>query len=98
MMKCTDDSVYDMAAGTHTWNVVPNFKTKVFKCTGYSKYTEFDDGGVKKTRRVLELTVTVDIPLLGKMAEQVILESYKKNLDKDNLTISKMLDIMRKES
>jgi hypothetical protein len=97
MLKCTDDSIYDMEANTHTWNVVPNFKTKVFKCTGYSKYIEFDENGEKKTRRIIELTVTVDIPLLGKMAEQVVLEGYKKNLDKDNQTMSKMIEILKKE-
>jgi hypothetical protein len=96
MFNCTDESVYDMESNVHTWNVVPNFKTKVFRCTGYSKYVEFDENGEKKTRRFIELTVTVDIPLLGRMAEQVILDGYKKNLDRDNQTISKMIGIMKK--
>lgn len=96
MLNCTDESVFDMETNVHTWNVVPNLKTKVFKCVGYSKYTEFDDGGEKKTRRELELTVTVDIPLLGKMAEQVILDGYKKNLEKDNQTLTKMIEVLKK--
>ncbi|HOX28263.1 MAG TPA: DUF2505 family protein [bacterium] len=96
MLKCVDDSVYDMENNVHSWTIKPNFKTKVFTCVGYSKYNEFDEGGQKKTKRELELTVTVDIPFVGKMAEQVIMDAYKKNLEKDNETISKMISIMKK--
>jgi hypothetical protein len=97
MMKCTDESVYDMEANTHTWNVTPNFKTKVFKCIGYSKYNEYEENGEKKTKRLIELTVTVDIPLVGKMAEQVVLDGYKKNLERDNQSMAKMIEIMKKD-
>lgn len=95
MLKCIDSSEYDMEAGTHTWVITPSFKTKVFKCTGYSKYTEFEDGDNKKTLREIELDVKVNIPVLGSMAEQVILDGYKKNLMKDNDSISKMIGIMK---
>ena len=98
MMKCTDSSEYDMDAGTHKWVITPNFKTKVFTCTGYSKYKEYEEGGEKKTKREIELEVKVNIPVLGSMAEQVILEGYKKNLLKDNDSIAKMITIMKTES
>jgi len=98
MMKCIDESVYDLEAGTHKWDITPTFKTRAFKCTGFSKYTEFEEGGEKKTLREIELEVKVNIPVLGAMAEQVILEGYKKNLDRDNESIAKMLEIMKQES
>lgn len=97
MLKCVDESEYDMETNIHKWVISPNFKTKVFTATGYSKYDEFEEGGNKKTKRYLELDVRVDIPFLGKMAEQVILDAYKKNLEKDNTTIAKMIGIMKKE-
>ncbi|GEM_PF-1650217 len=97
MMKTIDESVYDMETNVHTWTITPKAGSKLFKCTGYSKYNEYEEGGQRKTKRELELEVKVDLPLLGKMAEQVILEAYKKNLEKDNQTIAKMIRIMKEE-
>jgi|WetSurMetagenome_2_1015567.scaffolds.fasta_scaffold419752_2 hypothetical protein len=97
MLKCVDESEYDMDTNVHKWTVRPNFKAKVFTCIGYSKYDEFEEGGSKKTKRHLELEVKVDIPLLGNMAESVVLEAYKKSLEKDNRTIAKMIEIMKNE-
>ncbi len=98
MMKTLDDSVYDMETNVHTWTIAPKTGSKLFKCKGYSKYTEFEENSETKTKRVIELDVKVDIPILGKMAEGVILDAYKKNLFKDNDTIAKMLEIMKEES
>ena len=97
MMKCIDDSVYDLEAGTHKWEITPTFKTKAFKCTGFSKYTDFEENGEAKTKREIELEVKVNIPMLGTMAEQVILEAYKKNLDRDNESMKKMIGMMKQE-
>ena len=95
MMKCIDMSEYDMEAGTHKFVVKPNFKTKVFKCWGLSRYTEFEEGGQTKTRRELELNVEVKVPVVGKQAEKVVLEGYKKNVDRDNESIREMLTLMK---
>jgi hypothetical protein len=97
MLNCIDESVYDRSTGVHTWTVVPSFKTELFRCTGQSKYKEITVGGEVKTQRELELTVEVKIPMLGKLAEQVVLDAYKKNVDKDVVTIKKMISIMKEE-
>ncbi|HOO55511.1 MAG TPA: DUF2505 family protein [bacterium] len=98
MLNCTDESIYDMDTNVHEWTITPNFKTKVFTCTGYSKYNEIEKDGETKTKREVVLEVKVDIPIVGKMAEQVILDAYKKNLEKDNKTMSRMLKIMKEEA
>lgn len=96
MLKCIDTSVYNLATGEHTWDVKPTFKTDAFTCKGYSKYTEYKDAsGEVNTKRELELTVTVTVPFVGKIAEQFILDAYKKNVEKDNKTIEKMITIMK---
>jgi hypothetical protein len=98
MLKCIDKSEYNLETGVHKWVVTPNFKTELFSCVGYSKYTEFKDSdGKQKTRRELELEVTVKVPILGRKAEEVILEAYKKNVDKDNTTMKKMIEIMKRD-
>lgn len=96
MLKCIDSSEYDLDAGTHKFVVRPNFKTDVFKCYGISKYTEFTgEDGKPQTRRELELNVEVKVPIVGKQAEKVILDGYKKNVDRDNESIRKMIGIMK---
>lgn len=98
MLKCIDESVYNNETGEHTWDVKPTFKADVFTCHGYSKYTEYKDkDGETCTRRELELTVNVKLPLFGKVAEQFILDAYKKSVDKDNKTIDKMIGIMKQK-
>ena len=97
MLQCIDDSEYNMEEGTHKWNVKPTFKTDVFKCTGFSRYTEIKEDDEVQTRREIMLEVKVKIPFVGKLAEQFILDAYKKNLDKDNKTIKKMIEIMKEE-
>ena len=92
MMKCIDESVYDMKKGTHHFVVKPNFKSDVFVCKGYSKYTETNG----KTKRYIELEVKVKVPIVGKMAEEVILESYKKNVLRDNESMKEMIAMMKK--
>lgn len=96
MLKCIDISEYDLDAGTHKFMVRPNFKTDVFKCYGTSKYTEFTgDDGKPRTKRELELSVEVKVPIVGKQAEKVILDGYKKNVERDNESIRKMIGIMK---
>lgn len=95
MMKCIDDSVYDLETGIHTWSVKSMTKNSIFKCTGYSKYTEFETGGETKTRRLLEIEVKVNLPVIGSLAEQVIMEAYKKSLMKDNESIAEMVKMMK---
>lgn len=98
MLRCVDESVYDRSTGVHTWNVIPQFKTDLFRCFGRSQYKEFKEGDKVKTKRDLELSVEVKIPMLGKLAEQVILDGYKKNYEKDLKTIDKMIQIMKDEA
>lgn len=97
MLKCVDNSVYDLKEGTHKWDIKPKFKTSAFTCTGWSKYTDFEENGEKKTKREIVLEVKVKMPVVGKMAEQFILDAYKKNLKKDNDTIQKMIRMMKEE-
>lgn len=98
MLRCVDESVYNNETGEHTWDVKPTFKTDVFTCHGYSKYTEYTDKeGEICTKRELELTVKVKLPLFGKVAEQFILDAYKKNVEKDNKTIDRMIGIMKQK-
>ena len=98
MMKCIDESVYDRKTGVHTWNVVPMFKTDLFHCFGRSRYQEIQEDGRVKTKRELELAVEVKVPFLGKLAEQVIMEGYRKSVEKDFKTIAKMIRILKEEA
>jgi hypothetical protein len=97
MLKCIDESVYDRSKGTHHFVVKPNFKTDVFTCKGFSKYEEFEEGGKVKTKRYLELDVIVKVPIVGRKAEEVILDGYKKNVLRDNDSITEMVEMMKKE-
>lgn len=97
MLNMIDHSEYDMETGEHRWKYVPEAGSDFFSCKGYSKYTEFEEGGEKKTRRKLEVEVKVTVPILGNIAEQFILDIIKKNLKKDTASIQKMLRIMKEE-
>ncbi|MFH1539067.1 MAG: DUF2505 family protein [bacterium] len=98
MLKCVDESMYDLETGVHTWTVIPIQHRNVFKCKGKSIYRERDkpDGGVE-TVRDLEMTIEVKVPVVGKLSEQVLGKAYEKNLDKDRKSIKKMLNIMDEE-
>lgn len=97
MLNMIDDSVYDLDAGTHTWTYTPEAKSPFFSAKGRSQYTEFEEGGKKKTRRRMEQDVTVSIPLIGKLAEQFIIDQIRKNVDKDTAGMQKMLKMMQEE-
>lgn len=98
MLKCVDVSTYDLETGVHTWTVIPVQHKNVFKCKGKSIYKERSkpDGGVE-TVRDLEMTFEVKVPVVGKLAEQVLGKAYEKSLDKDRKSIKKMLNIMDEE-
>ncbi len=98
MMKCVDDSVYDLREGTHNWTIVPLAKNKIFRCTGKSKYTPFEKDGKVMTKRELEFEVKVEIPIFGGKVEELIIDSYKKNLLKDNDSLAKMIAIMKSKA
>lgn len=97
MLNVIDDSVYELSTGIHTWTYTPEAKSDFFKSKGYSKYTEFEQGGEKKTRRALEIEVNIRIPIVGGLAEQFIIDLIKKNLLKDNESMQQMLRMMKEE-
>jgi len=89
-----DNSEYNLETGEHkfTYN---SERAKFFKCKGYSKYTEFEENGDKKTKRLLEFEVKVNVPVVGGLAEQFITDAIKKNLEKDNTSIERMIQMMK---
>lgn len=86
-----DISVWDAAKGEHRWNIISDKFPRQITWQGATRYTEFDDGGAKKTRRVMEGEVKVKIPFVGDQFEKMISSGFKKNFEKDHATIVEAL-------
>ncbi|MEW5946614.1 MAG: DUF2505 family protein [bacterium] len=98
MLRCVDDSEYDFDSGVHVWTVIPEHHRDVFFCKGKSVYRErIKQDGTPETVRDLEMVIKVKVPVVGKIAEQVLGKAYEKNLEKDCQTIKKMLGIMEND-
>ncbi len=98
MLKCEEESIYDLKKNTHTWVITSKAYKKLFEGYGTSIYTEFKDkDGKVKTKRTLEFTLKVKVPILGDIAEKFLMSIYEKSLEKDGESIKKMLKIMNSE-
>lgn len=95
MLKWVEESEWNIKTHIHKWRVKPILSDKhknkqsqeFFECTGKTEYKEFEDKGIKKTRRTLEGELNVKVPVFGKIAENGIIEAFKKNFGKDNNAI-----------
>ncbi|MFO0678977.1 MAG: DUF2505 family protein [Polyangiaceae bacterium] len=81
MLAWTEDSRYDMKTRTATWKVTPKIKPewqKYFKASG--SYALRADGE-SRTTRVIEGDIDLLIPVVGVVAEKLILGEVKKIYD-----------------
>ena len=99
MLKCVDESEYNLETNVHTWTIIPEYYKDVFYSKGKSVYRErMKPNGTPETIRDLEMTMSVKVPIFGSIVEQVLGKAYEKNLEKDYQSIKKMLAIMKDEN
>jgi len=81
MLAWTEDSHYDMKAHTAKWSVVPKIKPewqKYFRASGTYVLSPSGEG---KTTRIIEGDIELLIPVVGPVAEKLILGEVKKIYD-----------------
>jgi hypothetical protein len=77
-LQWTEESVWDPSTERFSWKIVTQVMQDKIHCDG-SLYYENIGGG--RTRRIVEGTIDIKIPLAGRMAEKVILGQLEKSYD-----------------
>ncbi len=83
MLKWIEHSTWHKASNIHEWRIAPGTRGNYLDARGRTIYEEIEDGGELKTRRTLEMTLKLRIPVLGPLAEEAVFEAFKRNFDKD---------------
>ncbi len=83
MLKWTEHSTWHKDTNLHEWRVTPANYASFLDARGKTRYEEIAAGNCPRSRRTLEITLNVKVPMLGPIAENMIFESFKKNFEKD---------------
>ncbi|MEW5945974.1 MAG: DUF2505 family protein [bacterium] len=86
-MEFIDHSTWDAGAGVHRWKIVSVKYEKTIRWQGTTRYEEHEESGGKKTRRIMEGEISVNIPFVGRQLEKIMADGFKNNFEKDYRTI-----------
>jgi hypothetical protein len=99
MLKWTEHSTWHKDTNLHEWRVTPANYGGFLDARGKTRYEEIATGNRPRSRRTLEITLNVKVPVLGSIAENMIFVAFKKNFDKDFEAMNeRAMNIMRKLS
>jgi len=80
MLTWYEHSEWDRTTRTYKFRIEPIYLKKVVKCQGQ---TTFAEAPGNKTSRTFQMMLSVDIPVLGSVAEKLIIDLLKKNEEQD---------------
>lgn len=80
MLCWIEKSTYDKKKHSFKWEILPFYFKKIFECKGTYSYIDVAE---KRMRREVEGYLKIKVPFFGPLAEKVIIEHLKKNLDKE---------------
>lgn len=89
MLSWIEETTFDKAGNFWTWNVSPNYFRNIVESRG--KMSIIPDGE-RRCRRVTAGFISIRIPVLGDLAEKVILDHLRKNIDQEYGLFSRTLE------
>lgn len=90
MLSWVEESVYDKQGCFWTWNIVPHFFSRHLTCRG--KMSVAPDGE-NRCKRITDGYISINVPIVGELAERVIVEHLKKNMAQE---YKMFLEVLRK--
>jgi hypothetical protein len=81
MCAWDEETTYDLKRHASTWRIVPNIKPEwrqYFNATGTYRITSLGDG---RTKRVVEGTLELRVPVVRQVAERMILGEVRKTFE-----------------
>ena len=80
MLTWYEHSIWDKVNMVYKFRIEPIYLKKKVKCQGQTTFAETPDG---KTSRVFQIMIDVSIPVLGNVAEKLIIDLLSKNEEQD---------------
>ena len=96
MLKWKEHSTWHKDTNIHEWRVTPGSYGNMLDVRGRTVYEELSKGPAPRSRRTLEITLNVKVPVLGPIAESMVFEAFKKNFAKDFDAIKERIDSANK--
>ena len=88
MLSWIEHSTWYKAERCWDWYIEPHFFKEIITCKG--KMSLHEDG-TQKTKRITSGHLNIRIPVVGQMAENLIVTELKKNFDKEYRMFNQML-------
>ena len=88
MLTFTEETVWDDDLCSFTSKITPHFLGNTIYCVTSSTWSA---GGENRARRHVESTITINIPVIGPVAEKAIVDHFKKNNDQSAELVRKHL-------
>jgi hypothetical protein len=80
MLSWIEESAFDKKETCWRWNIVPHFFADKIECKGKMSIVPDGDG---RCKRVTDGFLTIRLPVFGEMAERIIIDHLKKNMDQE---------------
>lgn len=91
MLTWIEKSIYDKEKHFFEWEVIPFYFKNMVDCRG--KFSLFEEG--KKLRREVSGCLKISVPVIGPLAEKVIIENLKKNIEVEHKLTSRLIKKLR---
>jgi len=88
MLSWVEHSTWDKAGKFWKWHIEPHFFKEIFDCRGKMSLHE---AGQDRTKRVTKGHISVKVPVVGQMIEQIILKELDKNFKAEIKMFNDML-------
>ncbi len=95
MLSWVEETIWDKENHCGDWNIVPYFFKNIFKCKGRIRYVNV---GKNKMKREIKGILKIDVPVLGKIAERVIIEHLIQNFEAEYNLTKKLLEEKKKKN
>lgn len=89
MLSWIEETIFDKAGNFWTWNVTPNHFRNIIESRG--KMSIIPEGE-RRCRRVTAGFISIGMPVLGELAEKVILDHLRNNINQEYALFSKTLE------
>lgn len=89
MLTWYEHSEWDRANRVYRFKIEPFYLKKKIKCQGQTIFAAVDGN---KTSRLFQIMIDVSIPILGNVAEKLVIDLLKKNEEQDFILGNKALE------
>ena len=89
LLNVTEEARFELATNINRFEVTYDKNPDKLRISGVTRYIKESD---KTCRREYNITVRVDIPLIGGMVETQIMNSFRKGIERDYEIISEILN------